>query len=85
MSLDELRALPEFTIENDHGRIKFKPPAGSSGIDITQVDLERCVLIKSRKVEVYENMVDKPAFGNKLNVPAIITLFCVPPTKNATP
>ena len=82
MTLEELRTLPEFTVSNEHGSIKFCPADNSAGIDLTEVDLASVVNIMSRGVAVYEELPNdqfKPEVGEKLNVPAIITLYKVKP------
>jgi hypothetical protein len=56
MSLDELRSLIAFKVENEHGMIEFICPLGRTGIDLTQVDLGRDILIQQRGIAVYENM-----------------------------
>ena len=85
MTLEQLRTIKEFTIQNEFGKIHFLTPPGKPGLDLTQVNLARDFIIKQRKVEVYENLpvgVQKPAHNNKLNVPSIITLFKMEPRGN---
>jgi hypothetical protein len=83
MTREELKRLPEFSISNEHGCIKFCPLPSSPGLDLTEVDLAEIVKITSKNVAVYEEHCPqtKPEVGQKLNVPAIITLFEVPPRK----
>ena len=83
-TLEELRTLPEFKVSNEHGSIKFYKMSNSRGIDITQVDLALSVKIDAKSVAVYEDLggFDKPAVGEKINVPSKVTLFKVPPRKD---
>ena len=90
MSIEELQTLKSFKISNAHGSIEFDAPAGSPGLDITQVNLARDFIINKRGVQVLEaasfkDGETKPAPGQKLNVPALITLFKVPPKGSKTP
>lgn len=87
MTLEQLQRLPEFSISNEHGRIKFCPLPNSPGLDLTEVDLASAVKISAKSVAVYEELggQPKPAVGQKLNVPAIITLYEVPPRKGESP
>lgn len=90
MSLEQLRAVPKFTVRNEHGSIEFLPPPGRSGLDLSQVNLGRDIIINKRSVEVYEKKYmapgeHKPALHSKLNVPSIISLFRVQPRNGKTP
>ena len=55
MSKEELSAVEQFSIENQHGRILF---LGTT--DLVEVDLGRDVLIKPRMIEVYPDDTTKP-------------------------
>lgn len=92
-TLRELRSMPCFEVSNEHGKIKFQAITKEQGIDITNVDLAKDVKILPKAVEVYDNddgsiggtalgSRNKPDYGRKLNVPSIITLYKVAPTKN---
>ena len=87
MTLEQLKRLPKFSISNEHGCIKFYPLPSSPGLDLTEVDLAAIVTITRKSVAVYEELTGqpKPEVGQKLNVPAIITLYEVPPRKGEDP
>lgn len=87
MTIEQLKRLPEFSISNEHGCIKFCPPPSSPGLDLTEIDLASVVTITSKNVAVYEEFSGqpKPEVGQKLNVPAIISLYEVPPRKGESP
>lgn len=96
-SAGELRALPEFTVFNEHGSIRFHPYDPSdpnSGVDVTGVDLAQDVEIREREVIVYGDCSEgaedaladphrrtKPDLGKKLNVRATVTLCNVGPPR----
>ena len=69
MTKEELRAVEEFQIENQHGSILF---LGQT--DLVDVDLAKDVTIKPRNIEVYPNDDSKPDIGSKLNKGALVTL-----------
>ena len=72
MSLEELKAVRNFTIKNEYGSIQF-----DGATDVTEVDLADIVTIEKDGVEVYDDerhQNSKPLPGSKLNKPAIITL-----------
>lgn len=88
MTRTELTTLPDFTISNEHGSIKFITPPGQPGLDLTGVDLGRDITILPRRISVYDDLpsdVAKPLPNTKLNVPSIITLNRVAPRKGQTP
>ena len=70
MKKDELQKVPWFKIYNEHGSVEFLGPT-----DLTNCDLAKLVKITPTSVEVYPNELTKPARGDKLNKPAIITLL----------
>jgi len=91
-----LMALPVFSMWNEHGKIKFHKPVGADGIDLTEVDLARDVVIVAGSAEVYGACEEgssggvggtlvKPLCGKKLNVPATITLNYCPPKRGMSP
>ena len=69
MNREELSAVAEFQIENQHGSILFLDPT-----DLVDVDLANDVTIKPRNIEVYPNDEIKPDIGSKLNKGAIMIL-----------
>ena len=69
MNREELSAVAEFKIENQHGSILFLGPT-----DLVDVDLANDVTIKPRNIEVYPSDDEKPDIGSKLNKGAIVTL-----------
>ena len=82
MTLSQFKAIKEFTLQNEHGSIKFITPPGKPGLDLSQVDLARDFIINKRCISCYDNLpmgVQKPGHNEKLNVPSIVTLFCVEP------
>ena len=88
MTRIELTTVPDFTIWNEHGSIKFITPPGKPGLDLTTVDLGRDITILPRRISVYDDLpsdVTKPLPNTKLNVPSIITLNRVVPRKGQTP
>ena len=73
MTLRELMAVEDFTIYNEHGKIQFE-----GATDLTEVDLEKIVTIEKGSAEVYDDTdptTVKPPVGQKLNKPAIISLY----------
>ena len=78
MSREQLSAVDEFSIENEHGSIQFL-----GTVDLVDVDLAKDVTIKARLIDVYPNEDSKPTPGSKLNVSAVVTLEGgVKPKKN---
>jgi hypothetical protein len=69
MSKEELQAVLNFKIENNHGSIEF-----FGNTDITELDLAKIVLITAKSVDVYPKGTEhlKPKLGNKLNKPAVV-------------
>jgi nuclear pore complex protein Nup98-Nup96 len=67
----ELESVKSFKVSNEFGSVEF---IGET--DVTRVDLGDIINIEEKNLEVYddERHVDKPAVGQKLNKPAIITL-----------
>ena len=87
MSLEQLRAVPSFSIFNEFGRIKFHVPKGQKGLDLTEVDL-KVFKIERGEVEGYTDLADgveKPEIGTKLNVKSTIVLNEMKPEANQTP
>ena len=70
MTIDELKNV-KFKISNQYGSIEFL-----KRVDLTGVDLENDVIIKSNSAQVYGDGKDKKVIerGTKLNVPALITI-----------
>lgn len=80
MSIDELKHVKDFSIENEHGKIEF---LGET--DLTEVDLAQSVDIGKLYAEVYDDensQIEKPPEGQKLNKVSVITLKNVQPGKN---
>ena len=84
MSKEELSAVEDFEISNEHGCIQFFGPT-----DLVDVDLEKDVVISQRGIDIYPddiaNPSQKPSRGQKLNKPALINLYNVPPKKGQSP
>jgi Nucleoporin autopeptidase len=70
MTKEELQSVTDFKIENDYGSIEFIQP-----VDLTYCDLAQLVTISATEIEVYPIDTQKPARGEKLNNPAIMTLY----------
>jgi len=73
MTLRELQHVPQFSIKNIHGEIAF-----DGETDLTDVDLAKIVTIEQGSAEVYADedpTTVKPPIGQKLNKPAVITLY----------
>ena len=70
-----------FSIFNEHGMIEWFEKT-----DLSDVDLASSVRINPRSIEIYENCEgsDLPPRGTKLNTPALVTLYRVPPTGKKT-
>jgi nuclear pore complex protein Nup98-Nup96 len=82
MSSDELKAVKGLKFWNEHGSIEFIDP-----VDVTEVDFADVVSIVKNQVEVYNEERHKdcyPKRGEKLNMPAFITLNDVRPKKDQT-
>jgi len=79
MSDRDLAAVEGFTVWNKLGKIEFE-----GRTDVRDIDLDMVVFIDHKNVEVYPASIfptdeSKPVPGEKLNKPAIITLFqCFP-------
>lgn len=74
MSFEQLLKLENFTIENCYGKVFFE-----GYTDLTDVNLDLDVVINEADIEVYPNdlscgIYSKPALGEKLNRPAILTM-----------
>ena len=69
MNSKQLQAVEEFCIFNENGKIHF-----NEFTDLTNVDLGKVVISKGF-IEVYNDDEEKPKLGEKLNRPAIVTLF----------
>ena len=83
MSLEELKTIEDFIIENEHGKIIF------NGLtDVTELNLDKIVQINKKEVLVYpENDVDtsKPEIGIGLNKAATVYLYnCFPQNSKLT-
>lgn len=72
MTEEELKAVSNFSIENEHGRIDFLDT-----VDLRNVDFDRDVNIEHKYIEVYGNISPehKPKKGEALNQSAQITFF----------
>lgn len=80
MTVDELKKVQYFTIENKYGKIHYPQP-----VDLTEVDLADIITITKGSAEVYDDQrhaAIKPPVGQKLNNCAIITLYDIMPKKN---
>lgn len=69
-----MQNLDDFEIWNEHGKIKY-----IKQVDLTGVNLAVDVSICKGYIDVYSDENEKPALGQKLNHPALITLFNVQP------
>jgi hypothetical protein len=78
MTLDQLRSVENFTVQNQHGKIEFE---GTT--DVTRLDIDQIVQIEASSVCVYPDEVDvpKPKEGHGLNKPAKVTLYNCKPKK----
>ena len=66
-----MKSVKDFTISNQHGKIHFC----GDPTDLINVDLGK-VVIREESFEVYKkDDKEKPKLGEKLNKPAIVTLF----------
>lgn len=82
MSIEQLKRVKNFTIENQFGIIEFL-----GEVDLTNVDLADVVSITHMEVEVYDekrHQNNYPERGTKLNIPAKVTLKKVNLRKNDT-
>ena len=72
LSIKELKAVNNFKIYNKYGSIEF-----FGATDITELNFAHLVTINQKSVEVYpiDTEHNKPPIGQKLNKPALITLF----------
>jgi hypothetical protein len=72
MTLDQLRRVRNFTVQNQHGRIEFE---GTT--DVTRLDIDQIVQIEASTVCVYPDdaEVPRPREGHGLNRPAKVTLY----------
>ena len=70
----ELAAVEGFTIWNNHGKVEFE-----GRTDVRDINLDEVVVINNKNVEIYPEDKfkgsDKPFPGEKLNKPALITLY----------
>lgn len=73
MSADKLKKVSEFRVWNEHGSVEFLGETDVSGVDLADI-----ITIAKNSVEVYDDVRHvggaKPAVGQKLNRPALITL-----------
>lgn len=75
--------MENFTVSNEYGSVQF---IGET--DLTFVDLADVITISLGVCDVYEgekHEKTKPAVGEKLNRPALITLYNMKPINNQTP
>lgn len=82
MSLDQLKSVPNFTVQNQNGKIEFQ---GTT--DVSKLDIDQIVQIEANSVCVYPDSSDseKPKVGHGLNKPAKVTLFNCKPKKAIPP
>lgn len=77
MDENELEAVHDFTIENEHGKIIFEGMTNVKGLDLDEI-----VAIEKKQVFVYPEGSAVPPIGNGLNRPATIHLYrCFPTNK----
>jgi hypothetical protein len=83
MSRQELQQVEGLMVSNSHGSIEF-----TGKVDILGVDFADIVTIESKTAEVYNDSHHTsgvyPRQGEKLNVPALITLNGFVPKHNQT-
>ena len=74
----ELQKVPNFTVENENGKIVFEGET-----DVTGLDIDKILEIGNRVVVVYpdDSELNKPQQGKGLNKPAIIHLYNCKPRK----
>ena len=77
MTREQLQQVKDFEIWNEDGKISY-----FREVDLTGVDLAKDVSIFKTMIEMYPDESEKPAFGQKLNHPAFVTLFNVKPKQN---
>ena len=73
MTIEDLKKVENFTVSNEYGSVQF---IGET--DLTSVDLADVITISLGICDVYEgekHQKTKPAVGEKLNRPALITLY----------
>ena len=69
MTLEELRAVPNFEVHHKFATVAFLGPT-----DLRGLNLDQALNIQHRMVEIYPEDSNKPAKGEGLNKPATITL-----------
>ncbi len=69
MSKKQLLKVPEFSIQNEFGKLSWQ------NVDLTFVDLKKEVFISQNEAEVYPNEETKPEQGKKLNKTCQIELY----------
>ena len=74
MTVEQLKNVSDLKIWNEFGSVSFIDKT-----DVTGVDLSDIITIKKSELEVYDDErhtgLNKPPVGQKLNKPAIITLY----------
>lgn len=72
MNVNELKAVENFTIENQFGKIRFEGLTNVLGLDIGRI-----IEIKDKEIIGYpeESGADKPEVGKELNKPCEVTLY----------
>jgi len=82
MTLEQLKAVPNFTVQNQHGKIEFEGLT-----DVSKLDIDQIVQIEANSVCVYpdNSEVMKPKDGHGLNKPARVTLYNCKPKKAIPP
>jgi len=82
MSVSQLSAVPNFTIQNQHGKIVF-----DGTTDLVGLNLDEIVNIEEKQVVLYpdDNDPDKPRIGEGLNKPALVVLYNCRPRRNVSP
>lgn len=76
MSEEELGAVQNFVIQNEHGKLEYLEP-----VDLRWQNLEEIIQIKPSEIVVYpdDGTVAKHEPGEGLNQPAIISLYNIFP------
>ena len=72
MTVEELKKIRNFTIENQFGRLVFEGETNVLGLNIPEI-----IKINHKEVIGYpdDSSIDKPKIGEALNKPSILTLY----------